>query len=97
MKRWDFTSMMNVRKAREQVKQMVIDGVSHRRMKSYLRRWCAWWVRTSQSWHDQELWAWFLKVCWDPSVACIATELFQETTWPALAKWPTGLNDLATA
>ncbi|AMQ26617.1 hypothetical protein ACJEHO_08595 [Legionella pneumophila] len=41
-----------LRKAREQVKQMVTDGVSLRRIKSYLSRWCAWWVRTAQ---NQEL------------------------------------------
>ena len=54
-----------LRKAREQVKQMVIDGVSPHRIRSYLHRWAMWWVRTTQSWQYQELIEWFLNVCWD--------------------------------
>ena len=33
-----------LRKAREQVKLMVIDGVSPLRISSYLNRWAMWWV-----------------------------------------------------
>ena len=67
-----------LRNAREQVKHMVIDGISARRIKSYLRRWCAWWVKSSQSWQDQELLGWFLQVCRDASTAVYAAELLQE-------------------
>jgi hypothetical protein len=83
------------RKAREQAKQMVTDGVSHRRIKSYLRRW--WWVRTSHSWQHQELGRWFLQVCWDSSVARLAAEVFQETTWPTRGQPPADLKAYATA
>lgn len=64
-----------LRKAREQVKQMVIDGVSPQRIRSYLHRWSMWWVRSSQSWQYQELLEWFLNVCWDFSPAAYAAGL----------------------
>ena len=44
-----------LRNAREQVKQMVNDGFSTRRIKRYLSRWCSWWVRSSQSWQYEAL------------------------------------------
>ena len=56
---------------------MVIDGLSARRIISYLRRWAMWWVRTSESWQYQELLEWFLNVCWDCSPAAIAAGLLQ--------------------
>lgn len=58
-----------LRKAREQVKQMVIDGVSLPRITSYLHRWSTWWVRTSESWDYQELLGWFFNACWDHNPA----------------------------
>jgi len=58
-----------LRKAREQVKQMVIDGVSPRRISSYLYRWSTWWVRTSEHWDYQELLGWFINACWEPNPA----------------------------
>ena len=61
-----------LRHAREQIKQIVIDGVSHQRIRSYLSRWCAWWVRTVTCWTKDELLDWFLDVCWDGRVASIA-------------------------
>ncbi len=67
-----------LRKAREQVKLMVIDGVSPRRISSYLHRWATWWVRTSESWLYQDLMRWFLNVCWDTSTAAIARALYQQ-------------------
>ena len=67
-----------LRKAREQVKQMVIDGLSARRIRSYLHRWALWWVRTSQSWQYQELLGWFLEVCWDIGPAAYAAGLLQQ-------------------
>ena len=39
-----------LRKAREQVNQMVINGVSLRRISNYLHRWSTWWVGTAESW-----------------------------------------------
>ena len=67
-----------LRKAREQVKQMVVDGLSARRIRAYLHRWALWWVRTSQSWQYQELLGWFLEVCWDIGPAAYAAGLLQQ-------------------
>ncbi|HAT9719176.1 TPA: hypothetical protein JBD64_15390 [Legionella pneumophila subsp. pneumophila] len=60
-----------MRKAREQVKQMVMDGISSRRISAYLHRWTTWWVRTSETWGYQELLEWFLTACWAPNPAAI--------------------------
>ncbi len=65
-----------LRKAREQVKQMVKDGVSPGRIRSYLHRWGAWWVRTSETWGYQDLFVWFLEVCRDPVPAAYAAGLY---------------------
>ena len=67
-----------LRNAREQVKQMVNHGVSLPRIKSYLHRWCRWWVKTAQNWHYQELMAWFIQACWDSTAKHIAATILQE-------------------
>ncbi|HAT7072024.1 TPA: hypothetical protein JAN90_04440 [Legionella pneumophila] len=64
-----------LRKAREQVKWMVKDGVSPRRIISYLHRWCLWWVRTSKHWLYPDVLLWFLEACWDADGAAYATQL----------------------
>lgn len=66
-----------LRKAREQVKQMVISEVSPRRIMSYLHRWALWWVRTTKDWQYQELLVWFLESCWEATPAAYAAELLQ--------------------
>jgi hypothetical protein len=66
-----------LRKAREQVKQMVNDGVSPRRIRNYLHYWAFWWVRTSQSWDYQRVLEWFLNECWDFMPAAYAAGLLQ--------------------
>ncbi len=66
-----------LRKAREQVKHMVIDGTSSRRIRHYLHRWVAWWVNTSETWQYQELLQWFIDVCWPVHVFDYATGLYQ--------------------
>jgi len=86
-----------LRNAREQVKQMVNDGVSLHRIKSYLRRWCSWWVRSSQSWQYQELLGWFLHVCRDSKVVQITIALLQESNTPTLIDLQAGLDFHATA
>lgn len=53
-----------LRKAREQVRVMVLDGLSAQRIRSYLHRWVAWWATTSNTWQYQELLQWFMDVCW---------------------------------
>ena len=67
-----------LRKAREHVKQMVESGVSPPRIKSYLHRWCTWWVRTSESWQYHELLIAFLKVCWASAPAAYAAALLSQ-------------------
>jgi hypothetical protein len=44
---------------------MVYDGFSTRRIKSYLRRWAAWWVMTAETWKYEQLLTWFIDLCWD--------------------------------
>jgi hypothetical protein len=62
-----------LRKAREQVKYMVIDGTSSRRIRNYLHRWVMWWTTTSTTWQYQELLQRFIDVCWDSTAATYAT------------------------
>jgi hypothetical protein len=64
-----------LRNAREQVKQMVNDGVALPRIKSYLHR--RWWVKTAQNWLYQELMAWFIQACWDSTAKHIAATILQ--------------------
>ncbi|KTD42504.1 hypothetical protein [Legionella quateirensis] len=64
-----------VKYATEQVKWMVKDGVSPRRIISYLHRWCMWWVRTAAHWLYQDLFLWFLDSCRDEHVAAFAADL----------------------
>lgn len=66
-----------LRKAREQVKHMVIDEVSPRRIRNYLHRWAAWWVKTSDAWQYQELLQWFIDVCWNTQVTAYAHSVSQ--------------------
>ncbi len=58
-----------LRKVREQVKYMVIDGTSSRRTRNYLHRWVMWWAMTSETWQYQELLQWFIDVCWHEQTA----------------------------
>lgn len=69
-----------LRKALEQVKQMVIDGLSACRIRCYLHRWASWWVGTAQIWQYQELLEWFLNVCWDRNAAAYAAGLLHRST-----------------
>lgn len=67
-----------IRKAREQVKLMVFDGISTQRIRNYLHRWCLWWVRTSDFWAYSELLKEFMNSCWDVSHAAIAAGLLRK-------------------
>ena len=64
-----------LRKAREQVKCMVIDGASPRRIRNYLHRWTRWWANASDTWHYLEILQQFIDVCWDKTAATFATAL----------------------
>src|SRR3990167_8582274 len=63
-----------LRKAREQVKWMVNDGVSRPKIKRYLIRWLCWWVNSSGIWKHFELKAQYIGSCRDPSAADFAAE-----------------------
>ena len=64
-----------LRKARENVKWMVITGTSSRRIRHYLNRWVTWWATTSTTWEYQGLLQQFIHVCWDKRVANYACAL----------------------
>lgn len=64
-----------LRKARENVKQMVADGVSLQRIRNYLSNWVTWWVRTSEKWDYLELLKWYLAVCRDEMCSVLAHSL----------------------
>lgn len=64
-----------LRKAREQVKNMVIDEVSPRRIRNYLHRWVTWWVNATRTWNYNELIQWFCTACFDITPATYAAGL----------------------
>jgi len=61
-----------IRKAREQVKVMVKDGVSLRKISRYLHRFVLWWVKTSIIWTYEELLNIFIQSCYESQLAKIA-------------------------
>src|SRR3990167_3275004 len=66
-----------LRKAREQVKCMVIDGVYPFRIRNYRHLWTRWWATTSDTWHYLEILQQFIDACWDKTAATYATVLAQ--------------------
>ena len=66
-----------LRKAREQVKCMVIDGTSAHLIRNYLHLWARWWATTSETWHYLEILQQFIDACWDKTAATVATTLTQ--------------------
>ena len=64
-----------LRKAREQVKDMVIDGSSAYRIRNYLHRWTMWWTNASNTWECQELLPHFINTSCDGKVTAYATAL----------------------
>src|SRR3990167_36349 len=66
-----------LRKAREQVRWMVADGVSRPKIKQYLVQWLRWWANTSGTWKHKELATAYIKSCWTLSAAENATEFLQ--------------------
>lgn len=63
------------RKAREQVKSMVTDGVSPRQIRKYFARWIQWWNKTVDDWHKNKLIQWFCRTCFDIVPAAYAAGL----------------------
>lgn len=67
-----------LRKAREQVKMMVVDGASLCQIKNYLSRWSYWWVKTAVIWNYDELACQYIESCWDANAAKIGAFAFQQ-------------------
>ncbi len=62
-----------LRMAREQVNTMLKDGISFRRISSYLQRWTTWWgLQTFDMWTTREMLLAFILLCWDKTVAGFA-------------------------
>jgi len=64
-----------LRKARENIKQMVADSVSRSKIKSYLFRWLCWWATTSGIWERETLLNWFIESCWESEPLQVAHEI----------------------
>lgn len=77
-----------LRKAREYLRQMVASGVSPRKIRSYLRAWLLWWVRTVETWTVLELLSAFLEACWEPAPAAYAAGLVHHYLTLAESKFP---------
>lgn len=67
-----------IRKAREQVKAMVNDGISTQKISRYLHRFFIWWVTTSIIWTYEEMLDSFIRSCWDPKLAKLAYGLLRD-------------------
>jgi hypothetical protein len=66
-----------LRKARMQVQQMVIDGLSAKRIRRYLHHFLLWWVITIDSWTYKKLVIWFIETCRDICPAAYAAGLLR--------------------
>lgn len=62
-----------LRKARENVRLMVADGLSAPKTKNYFLRWVRWWVKTANTWDFQTLVELFISTCWYDTPVAIAT------------------------
>ena len=67
-----------LRKARENVKQMVNSGVSLRRIRSYLHHFVIWWSKIVETWRYEKLLEWFVCTCFEIEPAAIAAGLLQK-------------------
>jgi hypothetical protein len=86
-----------LRKAREQVKCMVIDKASPFRIRNYLQLWCAWWARTSDTWQYQEIITRFIDACYDIRIAASAEGLLQKLKASRMSVLGDGLAGLLAA
>lgn len=58
---------------------MVTTGFSTRRIRSYLKKWALWWVKTAETWRYEELLNWFISTCWQIPEAAVAEGLRQQS------------------
>ena len=75
-----------LRKAREQVKIMVATGFSTLEIKKYLKHWAEWWVKSAETWDVEALLSWFIKACWQGSIATYAKDLCQSVSTTSLRR-----------
>jgi hypothetical protein len=76
-----------LRKARENIKWMVIDGVSLQKTRNYLHRFILWWQKTAEDWQYDELLHWLIASCWERTPAAIAAGLLQNaSTLPRICR-----------
>ena len=66
------------RHAREQVKWMINDGLSAKKIQTYLLRWARWWVRTVSTWQVLGLIQEFQERCFDNYLKKFVEALIQE-------------------
>lgn len=64
-----------LRKARENVRWMVNDGVSLQKIRNYLHRFLLWWVQTSDTWQYDQLLTWLLDTIWEANLMAFARGL----------------------
>lgn len=85
-----------LRKARENVKWMVNDGVSLQKIRNYLHHFIIWWVKTVEIWNYEELLYSFIGTCWEIKPAAIAAGLLQKRA-TLLGKFSASLDCLDVA
>lgn len=64
-----------LRKAREQVKSMVVDRASPAKIRNYLARWCLWWNNAVPIWSREQLIMQFCCVARSVTLAAFAAGL----------------------
>lgn len=81
-----------LRKARENMKWMVADGLSATKIRNYFSRWTRWWARTVISWNLKDLINLFISMCWDNAINHIASNTFAHYL-TELNSWPLSCAD----
>ncbi len=78
-----------LRKARENVRWMVTDGLSAQKTRNYFLKWARWWVKTVTIWDFQMLVEQFISMCWHDAPVIVATDV--------LSSYLTGLDTRANS
>ncbi len=84
-----------LRKARENIKCIVIDGASLQKTRNYLHRYILWWRKTSEDWQYDELLHWLIASCWKRTPTAIAASLLHSP--PTLLRNPSPRDSRAAA
>ena len=65
-----------LRRAREQVRLMVIDGSSPQTIKNYLHRFVLWWAKTSMTWSQGSILRALINSCHCQQLRLVMTDSF---------------------